>query len=122
MILAAAVGLWGVRLGGFLFQRILNSPEDKRLSEFFPKQGELPVRLFGFWMLQATWAFVSLLPVTMAMRVPPPLAANLVGPSGLLCLGGFAAGFLCEAVADPQKSAFKEHALPYPSDTLRAPG
>ena len=36
VLLAAAVALWGVRLGGFLFNRILQSPEDKRLSTFQP--------------------------------------------------------------------------------------
>jgi len=36
LILAGAVALWGVRLGGFLFGRILQSPEDKRLSSFQP--------------------------------------------------------------------------------------
>jgi steroid 5-alpha reductase family enzyme len=66
LLLAGAVSLWGMRLGGFLFSRILNSPEDNRLSEFFPKQGELPIKLAGFWNVQACWAFFTLLPVTMA--------------------------------------------------------
>ena len=39
-------------MGAFLFQRILNSPEDNRLSKFFPKPGELPIQLAGFWTIQ----------------------------------------------------------------------
>ncbi|KAJ1487417.1 hypothetical protein T484DRAFT_1941279 [Baffinella frigidus] len=110
LILAAAVSLWGMRLGGFLFNRILNSPEDKRLTEFFPKKGELPIRLLGFWTIQASWAYVSLLPVTMAMTVPPLRTAAALGPAGMVALAGFSVGFLCESIADHQKSVFK--ALP----------
>ena len=55
------VTLWGARLGSFLLTRILNSPEDDRLSKFFPAPGELPIKLAGFWAIQvcqccdATW-------------------------------------------------------------------
>ncbi len=109
LLLTVAVSVWGIRLGSFLFNRILNSPEDNRLTEFFPKKGELPIKLAGFWNIQACWAFFSLLPVTMAHRMPPPKgwpsalgrAATVAGWSL------FAAGLACEAVADYQKSQFK---------------
>jgi len=109
LLLTFAVSVWGIRLGSFLFHRILNSPEDNRLTEFFPKKGELPIKLAGFWNIQACWAFFSLLPVTMAHRMPPPKgwpsalgrAATVAGWSL------FAAGLACEAVADYQKSQFK---------------
>ena len=111
LLLALAVTFWGVRLGSFLFARIQNSPEDPRLREFFPKPGELPIRLAGFWNVQACWAFFSLLPITMAHRVPGVSSARVakgfargLGYAGwALFLGGLA----CEVTADLQKSAFK---------------
>lgn len=46
--------MWGTRLASFLFYRIMTSPEDKRFDTFFPAKGELPIKLAGFWSVQAT--------------------------------------------------------------------
>ena len=65
--------LWGVRLAGYLFHRVLSLGEDKRLHSFYrrpnegfldPKKSFFPLKLAGFWLIQAAWAFVCLLPVT----------------------------------------------------------
>jgi hypothetical protein len=65
--------LWGIRLAGYLFHRVLCLGEDKRLHSFYrrPNEGFLdrkksffPLKLAGFWTIQAAWAFVCLLPVT----------------------------------------------------------
>jgi len=85
-------------------------PADSRLSKFFPKPGELPIQLAGFWNLQACWAFFSLLPITMAHKMP---AAKTVGSGALARAAGplgatlFVCGLACEALADHQKSNFK---------------
>jgi len=105
MVLTAAVGVWGVRLASFLLYRILQSPQDKRFDKFFPAPGELPVKLAGFWAVQATWGFVCLLPVTLACR--HAAAAARVGPAFYAAMGVFACGLACEALADHQKMAFK---------------
>jgi len=110
LLLAVAVSFWGARLGSFLFSRIMQSPTDSRLSKFFPKPGELPIQLAGFWNLQACWAFFSLLPITMAHKMP---AAKAVGSGALARAAGplgwtlFVCGLACEALADHQKSNFK---------------
>ena len=65
--------LWGIRLAGYLFHRVLCLGEDKRLHSFYrrPNEGFLdrkkaffPLKLAGFWTIQAAWAFICLLPVT----------------------------------------------------------
>lgn len=110
LLLTVAVSCWGVRLGSFLLQRIMQSPTDSRLSEFFPKEGELPIRLAGFWNVQACWAFFSLLPVTMAHRIPA-VKGSPSGPVGRASAyvgwSLFLVGFACEVLADYQKSQFK---------------
>jgi steroid 5-alpha reductase family enzyme len=37
LLLAAMVSLWGARLAGFLFSRVLQVGKDARLDSFFPK-------------------------------------------------------------------------------------
>lgn len=108
LLLAAAVSFWGARLGGFLFHRIMTSPKDTRLSEFFPGPGELPIRLAGFWNIQASWAFFTLLPVTMAHRIPVFKGSGRAA-RGFAYAGWslFVLGFACEVLADYQKSQFK---------------
>mmetsp|Transcript_57400 Transcript_57400/g.138661 ORF Transcript_57400/g.138661 Transcript_57400/m.138661 type:complete len:231 (-) Transcript_57400:1277-1969(-) len=105
IVLTAAVGFWGTRLASFLLYRIIQSPQDKRFDDFFPKPGELPVKLAGFWAVQATWGFVCLLPVTLACRRAAAVAP--VGPAFYAAMSAFACGFLCEAIADHQKMNFK---------------
>lgn len=64
LILGAGVILWGSRLGGYLFKRVLETGDDQRLRRFFPEEGEglldsdrafFPVNLLGFWTLQSLW-------------------------------------------------------------------
>jgi len=105
IVMTAGVVFWGTRLASFLFYRIMTSPEDKRFDTFFPAKGELPIKLAGFWSIQATWGFVCLLPVTLACRLKS--ASAPVGPAFWIAMGCFAAGFMCEAVADHQKMMFK---------------
>ena len=65
--------VWGVRLATFLFGRVLALGEDKRLNKFYREEGEgfldpkrslFPLKLAGFWSIQAAWAFLCLLPIT----------------------------------------------------------
>ena len=61
VLLAAAVTVWGARLGIHLFERIMNSPKDPRLDQFLKKPDEkwfdksksnFPISLAGFWTIQ----------------------------------------------------------------------
>ncbi|KAG5185631.1 hypothetical protein JKP88DRAFT_262608 [Tribonema minus] len=116
-ILSAAVSIWGIRLAGHLFERILTSPKDPRLEKFMPKKGEkwldssgsnFPLNLAGFWMIQAAWAWVVSLPVTMA-NFNPVASTQRLGMGGRVALLTFAGGFAFEAIADWQKRSFKKN-------------
>ena len=54
------VCLWGFRLGGYLFYRILIWGEDHR----FDKMRERFWSFLGFWIMQILWVFLLSLPVT----------------------------------------------------------
>eukprot|EP00884_Botryococcus_braunii_P017659 jgi/Botrbrau1/4577/Bobra.60_2s0063.1 len=62
------------------------------------------MKLAGFWTVQGLWAWVCLLPVTVAHAVGP---ASPPGPLAWVALAGFGVGFLLESLADYQKFVFK---------------
>lgn len=101
----AVVTAWGARLGGYLLSRVLKVGSDSRLDPFFPKPGELPLKLAGFWTAQAAWGFVCMLPVTAAHATLP--AATRVGLGGGLALAVAAAALGVQAAADDQKGRWK---------------
>ncbi|HCR31367.1 MAG TPA: hypothetical protein DIV79_15280 [Opitutae bacterium] len=100
-LLAAMVCIWAGRLGSFLFIRIHKAGSDQR----FDKLKNSFVQFIGAWTLQGLWVTFT-------------LAAALAGitsakrePIGALALFGaliWLSGFLLEAIADYQKSAFKK--------------
>lgn len=101
LLIAGAVLLWGIRLGGYLFYRILHIKVDHR----FDDKRDSFVKFGAFWLLQAVSVWVIMLPVYGMLTLPQETAiptASLV--AGLIV---FLAGFALEAVADAQKYAFK---------------
>ena len=56
---SAAAMLWAVRLSGYLFSRNVASGMDKR----FVKAVKMPLVFGQFWLFQASWAFLNLLPL-----------------------------------------------------------
>ncbi len=98
---AGAVILWGIRLGGYLFYRILHIKVDHR----FDDKRDSFVKFGSFWLLQAISVWVILLPVygmfTATGGRAVPLAALIPGAIA------FFAGLALETVADAQKYAFK---------------
>ncbi|EFN53044.1 hypothetical protein CHLNCDRAFT_137283 [Chlorella variabilis] len=117
-LLAGCVSLWALRLGGYLFYRVLQVGKDARLDQFFQQPEETlltgpsnyPLRLLFFWTMQGLWAWACMLPVTAAhalSRSAPAAHRLAFSPSlaaGLLLFGG---GLLVESVADWQKFSFK---------------
>jgi steroid 5-alpha reductase family enzyme len=101
ILTAGAVLLWGLRLGGYLFYRILHIKVDHR----FDDKRDSFVKFGAFWLLQAISVWVILLPVYGILSLPKDAAL----PPALLVPGliVFLAGFAIEAVADAQKYAFK---------------
>uniref|UniRef100_A0A8D0HM08 Steroid 5-alpha reductase C-terminal domain-containing protein n=1 Tax=Sphenodon punctatus TaxID=8508 RepID=A0A8D0HM08_SPHPU len=94
------VTLWGLRLGLFLFLRILKEGHDRRFNHV----RDSPGTFFVFWTMQGAWIILTLLPT---------LLLNLEKhnkPLGLWDYLGWsiwAMGFLTEAVADQQKWHFR---------------
>ncbi|XP_053564325.1 uncharacterized protein LOC128654441 [Bombina bombina] len=94
------ITVWGLRLGTFLFMRILRDGQDRR----FNGVRENPGTFFIYWTMQGIWIFVTLL---------PSLILNLEKhdkPLGLRDYFGWSlwiVGFLTQAIADHQKLIFK---------------
>jgi steroid 5-alpha reductase family enzyme len=75
----AGVVLWGSRLSTYLFHRVLKLGEDKRLHKFYrdkdepyldSKRSNFPLNLASFWVIQAAWGYVCMLPVTLLNSIP----------------------------------------------------
>jgi steroid 5-alpha reductase family enzyme len=98
LALAAMVILWGVRLAGYLFYRILSIGRDARFDgireHFWP--------FFKFWLGQGIAVWVIMLPVTIWFSAPSRYTP-------WMSIGGtiWALGLIMETVADAQKFAAK---------------
>lgn len=95
------VTAWGLRLGSFLFLRIMNEGLDRR----FNKARDSPGTFFIYWTMQAVWVFVTLLPTLIlnSEQRDQPL-----GVRDYLGWGLWALGFTTEGIADQQKWNFKK--------------
>ena len=96
---AALVGVWGARLGSFLFYRVVNSStqHDMRLDN---------TSMRNFWAASFLWGIICSLPHTIGAGAarPPSIGVLGIGAAGLAC-----AGIVLEAVADWQKLRFKSN-------------
>ena len=100
-IVAIFVSIWTLRLGTFLYKRIVKSGEDKRFREI---KKSLPKFLMT-WTLSALWVFLT------TVNAITIITLNSHDPLGLVFLLGFVLwilGFAFEAVADKQKKSFSE--------------
>ncbi|KAJ1435542.1 hypothetical protein B484DRAFT_359097 [Ochromonadaceae sp. CCMP2298] len=128
LLINVGVAIWGGRLASYLFSRVLQVGEDKRLHKFFRKPGEkyldpkgsfFPVRLSFFWSIQAAWGFLCMLPVTLLNSLPLILKDGTHNPAlriagtpamtalALLPIVGLYSGILIESLADWQKSSYR---------------
>jgi len=100
LLLAALVVVWAVRLGSYLFLRILAAGTDRRFDEIKTSF----VRFLVAWTLQGVWVCftvgAALAAITSTSRVPLDLLTGL----GLVL---WLAGFAIEAVSDAQKRRFR---------------
>ena len=101
LIASLLVLVWAVRLGGYLFRRILRIKVDHRFDEMRDR----PLRFARFWLLQAISVAVIMLPVSYL------LGRSAAPGFGVWAIAGIAVwliGLVIEAVADAQKSTFRE--------------
>lgn len=99
LLLGALITLWAARLGIFLFRRVSRSGEDRRfrdIKQSFP-------RFLMAWTLQGLWVLLGAGCALTAMTASSdvPLGAYAVVGTSLWLFG-----FVVEAVADAQKTAF----------------
>jgi steroid 5-alpha reductase family enzyme len=93
--------IWCIRLGSFLFSRILRDGKDSRFDEL--KKHWL--RFLGIWTVQSVWCFFVASPVLVVVTSE----ACATGPSSLDILGWgvWLFGFAFEVIADQQKTRFR---------------
>jgi len=100
LLASLLVLVWAVRLGAYLFRRIMRIKVDHRFDEMRDK----PLRFARFWMLQAITVAVVMLPVSYLLDSnDPPRIGPWAFAGGLVWL----VGLVIEAVADAQKSVFR---------------
>jgi len=100
LLLAMIIIIWALRLGSFLFMRILKDKEDRRFNEW-----KFSFALFlRTWTLQGMWIFLTSIAAITAIST-----RKIVAPDTLLFVGGFLwlFGFLFETISDFQKRKFK---------------
>ena len=100
LVASLLVVVWAVRLGTYLFRRIMRMKVDHR----FDGMRDDPLRFARFWLLQAITVAVVMLPVTYLLDRddPPGLGAWSIAGAAVWLVG-----LLVEAIADAQKSAFR---------------
>jgi steroid 5-alpha reductase family enzyme len=101
-LLGALVAIWALRLGTFLFRRILQDGSDGRMDVLKPDWA----RFLMTWTLQGLWVFLTL-SCALAAMTSTTTAERPLG--GFAALGGamWLVGFGFEAVADHQKRVFR---------------
>ena len=100
IVASLLVLVWAVRLGAYLFRRILRMKVDHRFDEMRDK----PLRFARFWFLQAITVAVVMLPATYLLASDDPPG---FGPWAIAGACVWLVGLVIEAVADAQKSAFR---------------
>lgn len=93
--------VWALRLGAYLFTRIIKTKVDHR----FDGMRDKPLKFAKFWILQALAVAVILLPVVASAS--SPAAARGFGIWETAGTALWILGFTIEVAADAQKSAFK---------------
>ncbi|CAD5121890.1 DgyrCDS10349 [Dimorphilus gyrociliatus] len=100
-ILSFMAMLWALRLGLFLFFRVLKS-EDRR----FKHAKQNPKRMAVFWTIQGIWCFVTLLP-TILLNLKENDELRPITGSDIAGFVMFIFGFVFESLADYQKTVFR---------------
>jgi steroid 5-alpha reductase family enzyme len=100
LLLGGLVAIWALRLGIFLFTRILREGSDRRFDALKPSL----VRFLMTWTLQGLWVLLTLSCALAAMTAMHPRPLGLFAVLGTVVWAG---GFAIEAVADRQKRCFR---------------
>jgi steroid 5-alpha reductase family enzyme len=100
LIIGAAIIIWAVRLGSFLFMRIHKDKKDGRFDSIKTSFSQF----FMTWTLQGMWVFICSSAALVAIASPTGVIINSVFFLGLAL---FVLGFAVEVIADNQKTKFR---------------
>ena len=100
LLLVLLVVVWGLRLGIFLFIRVVKTKRDKR----FDGIREEPLKFASFWILQAVSVFIILLPTIYTLLLDRETSLGWFSYIGFLIA---ILGIAIESIADIQKFVFK---------------
>jgi len=101
LLLAAMVAMWAVRLGSFLFLRVLRAGVDDRFREI--KASFL--RFLSAWTVQGLWVSFTLAAALAAMTTADSVPLGIAAAIGCAV---WLIGFGLEAFADVQKRRFRD--------------
>ena len=101
LLLYFCIMIWTVRLGGFLFWRVLKDGHDKRFKTILPSFSQL----FMTWTLSAAWVFIQSLSALVALSALVQVEMGVIG----IGLGLWIFGFGFQVLADYQKTKFKSN-------------
>ena len=100
LIIGAAIIMWAVRLGSFLFMRIHKDKKDGRFDSIKTSFSQF----FMTWTLQGMWVFICSSAALVAIANPTGVVINSIFILGAAL---FVLGFVVEVIADNQKTAFR---------------
>ena len=100
LLLAAIIILWALRLGSFLFLRIMADGSDSRFDKIKPR----PMSFLATWSLQGLWVSVTA-GCALAAITSDTVPLTLVDLFGIVL---WVLGFALEVVADRQKRQFRQ--------------
>ncbi|CAI5524675.1 unnamed protein product [Closterium sp. Naga37s-1] len=100
VVASSLVSIWAVRLGTFLFTRILRRGKDSR----FDGVRDQPIYLMMFWTVQGMWVLLVSLPLLILNAShPQPQWLSATDVAGMAI---WLTGFLIETISDHQKLLF----------------
>jgi steroid 5-alpha reductase family enzyme len=105
-LLLCLVGIWGLRLSGYLAWRNLGHGEDYRYQAMRKKHGDRfwLISLFQVFLLQGVLMWIVSLPVQLSASAASP---DSFGPLAFAGIAVWMVGLLFETVGDFQLAAFK---------------
>ncbi len=99
LVLLIMITLWALRLGSYLFKRILHMGRDARFDgireDFF--------RFMGFWLFQGVTIWIIIIPAALYFGLPKA-KFNVLTLIGLII---WLVGLIIETIADHEKFTFK---------------
>lgn len=103
VLITAAIMIWALRLGSYLFYRILKIGKDDR----FDDKRANPLEFLKFWILQTLVVWIVMLPFSLFLTSEPVMIPQYVTIAGLVI---FLSGLLIETVSDMQKFNYRQNA------------